>query len=417
MERYPDWTAEFGPRVPEDGIPAILVPIEYLSPDRDSHGCRPLPSVPVFSGARGEGQLKWIALVERGGCGFVDKVRAMQASGASAVVIGDDRKGGLLRMFASGDASDVTIPSAFVMQWEYRELKYQTMERARFLKQHVTTQPPMEDIPHLAVRLYRDELTDLPVMDVAAVTLLAPALVILVLFVLWRCKFGGDSDFLDEYEFPAYLHPPLRPHEQPASIEAVNNLPRKCYVAKDRTSNEPDMCAICLDDYENGDELRRLPCKHEFHVTCIDPWLITRKRFCPVCKGDACPDPVTTADDKGANSPVAIVAADVPLIGSDGTENHSVTDTEDSVSIVLDSARSLSIDIESEPLLTRPPPPSSLLSLLGRTIRSTTSFFSLTRNGRSSVARSLPPFPVTDLDDYEVARQMALQSRRNRHRH
>lgn len=42
-------------------------------------------------------------------------------------------------------------------------------------------------------------------------------------------------------------------------------------------------CAVCLDDFVAGDELRSLPCAHHFHVACIDPWL-ARKPDCPLCK-------------------------------------------------------------------------------------------------------------------------------------
>ena len=55
-------------------------------------------------------------------------------------------------------------------------------------------------------------------------------------------------------------------------------------------ADEPDVCPICLDEYAEGDMLRILPCKHEFHTGCVDKWLVTRKRFCPLCKADVCPN-------------------------------------------------------------------------------------------------------------------------------
>jgi len=44
-----------------------------------------------------------------------------------------------------------------------------------------------------------------------------------------------------------------------------------------------DACTICLDDYEVGDKLRCLPCRHAFHANCIAKWLIERSATCPLC--------------------------------------------------------------------------------------------------------------------------------------
>jgi E3 ubiquitin-protein ligase RNF13 len=44
----------------------------------------------------------WIALVRRGGCSFVTKVRNMQKSGAIAVAVGDPDKPGWITMYAPG---------------------------------------------------------------------------------------------------------------------------------------------------------------------------------------------------------------------------------------------------------------------------------------------------------------------------
>ncbi|CAN6453521.1 unnamed protein product [Victoria cruziana] len=43
-------------------------------------------------------------------------------------------------------------------------------------------------------------------------------------------------------------------------------------------------CAICLQDFEDGDAVRRLPqCRHIYHGACVDRWL-SRRGSCPMCR-------------------------------------------------------------------------------------------------------------------------------------
>ena len=42
-------------------------------------------------------------------------------------------------------------------------------------------------------------------------------------------------------------------------------------------------CRICLNQFEVGEDVKTLPCLHQFHVNCCDPWFQT-KLNCPVCR-------------------------------------------------------------------------------------------------------------------------------------
>uniref|UniRef100_A0A4W4F4I7 RING-type domain-containing protein n=1 Tax=Electrophorus electricus TaxID=8005 RepID=A0A4W4F4I7_ELEEL len=46
---------------------------------------------------------------------------------------------------------------------------------------------------------------------------------------------------------------------------------------------EGNSCAVCLEQYSNNQCLRVLPCLHEFHRDCVDPWLLLQQT-CPLCK-------------------------------------------------------------------------------------------------------------------------------------
>ncbi|RMZ82602.1 hypothetical protein DV738_g1558, partial [Chaetothyriales sp. CBS 135597] len=46
-------------------------------------------------------------------------------------------------------------------------------------------------------------------------------------------------------------------------------------------------CVVCLEEYVDGESrVMSLPCGHEFHAECITPWLVNRRRTCPICKRD-----------------------------------------------------------------------------------------------------------------------------------
>ncbi|XP_038144056.1 RING finger protein 215 [Cyprinodon tularosa] len=46
---------------------------------------------------------------------------------------------------------------------------------------------------------------------------------------------------------------------------------------------EAENCAVCLEPFNNNQCLRVLPCLHEYHRDCIDPWLLLQ-HTCPLCK-------------------------------------------------------------------------------------------------------------------------------------
>lgn len=64
-----------------------------IEPLEDPHGCS-VVQLPCND---------WIALVRRGGCSFISKVRHMQESGAIAVIVGDPDTTEWITMYAPGN--------------------------------------------------------------------------------------------------------------------------------------------------------------------------------------------------------------------------------------------------------------------------------------------------------------------------
>ncbi|XP_019729499.1 uncharacterized protein LOC109518225 [Hippocampus comes] len=61
----------------------------------------------------------------------------------------------------------------------------------------------------------------------------------------------------------------------------VLRFPVKCF----RPGAGNARCQICFGDYDDGDQLRMLPCFHDYHVACIDRWL-RDNTTCPICRVD-----------------------------------------------------------------------------------------------------------------------------------
>ena len=65
-----------------------------------------------------------------------------------------------------------------------------------------------------------------------------------------------------------------------------------------------DACSVCLGNFQAGEEMRRMYCRHIFHKDCIDEWLM-RQRVCPLCKADALTRPTHTGGSMGVGGGVA----------------------------------------------------------------------------------------------------------------
>ncbi|KAG5937345.1 hypothetical protein E4U53_000022 [Claviceps sorghi] len=62
-------------------------------------------------------------------------------------------------------------------------------------------------------------------------------------------------------------------------------------------------CCICTEDFQVGENVRVLPCNHQFHPHCVDPWLINVSGTCPLCRLDLRPGHSTHSEssEQGAN--------------------------------------------------------------------------------------------------------------------
>lgn len=99
---------------------------------------------------------------------------------------------------------------------------------------------------------------------------------------------GLNQDIIDTLPLKKYQHENSGETEE-GGREGTQDANRTAEGSEGSSSmnfafdDEEHCCAICLVEYEVGDDIRCLPCNHEFHKSCVDAWLGSNAS-CPACR-------------------------------------------------------------------------------------------------------------------------------------
>ncbi|KAK1390245.1 E3 ubiquitin ligase BIG BROTHER-related [Heracleum sosnowskyi] len=69
------------------------------------------------------------------------------------------------------------------------------------------------------------------------------------------------------------------------SADTIASLPSMSFKMQKNQDGNIESCVICRLDFEEGDTLTVLACKHSYHPECINNWLCINK-VCPVCSAE-----------------------------------------------------------------------------------------------------------------------------------
>ncbi|CAO3637159.1 unnamed protein product [Mucor hiemalis] len=100
-----------------------------------------------------------------------------------------------------------------------------------------------------------------PLKDVILIIIASPSIMLLFIHASWRLR----QRILRKREL--------------APVSVVSKLSVKILNVQETEEEEPESCAICLEDYKSGDELRLLPFNHLLHTMCVDSWLCAHQKF------------------------------------------------------------------------------------------------------------------------------------------
>ncbi|XP_077241421.1 receptor homology region, transmembrane domain- and RING domain-containing protein 2-like [Tasmannia lanceolata] len=245
---FDDIEANFAPGIKESGECGKL----YLAEPIDA--CTPLTNKVVPS----EGESSPFVLIIRGGCTFDDKVRRAQSAGFKAAIVFDNEDTGVLVAMA-GNPAGIKIPAVFVSKASGKVLKRYSGST---------------DMELWIISTFENSAWS--IMAISFISLLAMSAVLATCFFVRRHRIRRER--------------PRAPHVREfhgMSSRLVKAMPSLIFTSVLEDNSTSRTCSICLEDYNVGEKLRVLPCRHKFHSICVDAWLTTWRTFCPVCKRDA----------------------------------------------------------------------------------------------------------------------------------
>uniref|UniRef100_A0A182V8R7 RING-type domain-containing protein n=1 Tax=Anopheles merus TaxID=30066 RepID=A0A182V8R7_ANOME len=241
----------------------LLVHISNSANHSDHTGCSKQWSG-TLGGTIPERDAPWIALVRRGSCNFEDKVKHAYERGAAGIIIYNDKNDTKLEKMKIND-KERNITAVFTTNAMGREL-IEILEVHRSVVQ-------MRIIE--GSRQFRNlgniNRTSVLFVSISFIVLMIISLVWLVFYYVQRFRYLQTKD---------------KQSKRLCSVakRIIAKIPTKSIKSDDKEIDN-DCCAICIEPYKVTDVIRVLPCKHEFHKVCIDPWLLEH-RTCPMCKMD-----------------------------------------------------------------------------------------------------------------------------------
>ncbi|TKA71522.1 hypothetical protein B0A55_06115 [Friedmanniomyces simplex] len=154
-------------------------------------------------------------------------------------------------------------------------------------------------------------------------------------------------------EVPVQASSSLTDELAPPSLEQIEEK-RAAGLAewRRRYGGKQRECVVCLEEYVDGvSRVMSLPCGHEFHAECITPWLTTRRRTCPICKGDVVRSLARSTNTTTAStSPPALPPPPAQRYHDDPTEDNAEEDVQEQAATARndDPAAALPVSREDE---------------------------------------------------------------------